>query len=315
MIISSCPLRISLFGGSTDNPYFVEKYGRGSVISFTSNLKTYITLHEDKLGYNVQGKKYIINYSKREETEFIGDIQNELVRIVLNHFGCLPLSISMLSDAYSQGSGLASSSSYIISLIKSICLYKEIEMSDNEICDLAFLLEQEMNPYRGYQDPYGCGIGGFKRIDFERGGIVRYDFLPTDIFRHYDMHLVFTGVTRNSKGVLKSVTDNLDKIKPLLKTVDQAYEALMVYEYDKFLHLLKKSWSQKKATTSAVTENETIREMDKVLDENESVVAHKLCGAGNGGFFLVFSEKNSLKIPYESVKIEVAPNGVMGRCL
>jgi len=32
MIISSCPLRISLFGGSTDNPYFVEKYGRGSVI-------------------------------------------------------------------------------------------------------------------------------------------------------------------------------------------------------------------------------------------------------------------------------------------
>ena len=93
MIISSCPLRISLFGGSTDNPYFVEKYGRGSVISFTSNLKTYITLHEDKLGYNVQGKKYIINYSKREETEFIGDIQNELVRIVLNYFGCFPVTI------------------------------------------------------------------------------------------------------------------------------------------------------------------------------------------------------------------------------
>jgi D-glycero-alpha-D-manno-heptose-7-phosphate kinase len=221
----------------------------------------------------------------------------------------------MTSDAYSQGSGLASSSAYIISLVKAISMFTDLNMTDIEICKLGYELELEMNPYCGYQDPYGCGIGGFKRIDFERGGIVRYDFLPTDIFRHYDMHLVFTGVTRNSKGVLKSVTDNLDKIKPLLKTVDQAYEALMVYEYDKFLHLLKKSWSQKKATTSAVTENETIREMDKVLDENKSVVAHKLCGAGNGGFFLVFSEKNSLKIPYESVKIEVAPNGVMGRCL
>ena len=71
MLVASCPLRVSLFGGSTDNPYFVEKYGRGSVINFTSNLKTYITLHEDKLGYNTEVNKYIINYSKREEIDAI----------------------------------------------------------------------------------------------------------------------------------------------------------------------------------------------------------------------------------------------------
>ena len=50
MIIASCPLRISLFGGSTDNPYFVKKYGYGSVISFTSDLKTYVTISQDKFG-------------------------------------------------------------------------------------------------------------------------------------------------------------------------------------------------------------------------------------------------------------------------
>ena len=55
MFISSCPLRVSLFGGSTDNPVFVERYGYGSVISFACSLKTYITLHKDKLGYNNQG--------------------------------------------------------------------------------------------------------------------------------------------------------------------------------------------------------------------------------------------------------------------
>ena len=64
MFISSCPLRVSLFGGSSDNPVFVERYGFGSVISFACSLKTYITLHEDKLGYNNEGGKYIINYSK-----------------------------------------------------------------------------------------------------------------------------------------------------------------------------------------------------------------------------------------------------------
>jgi len=312
MYISSCPLRVSLFGGSTDNPYFVEKYGRGSVISFTCNLKTYITLHEDKLGYNMQGRKYIVNYSKREETEFIADIKNELVRIVLNYFGSFPLTVSMMSDAYSQGSGLASSSSYIIALIKCISMFNDLHLTDIEICKLALELEQEMNPYCGYQDPYGCGIGGFKRIDFEKGDIIKYDFLSTELFTHYDTHLVFTGVTRNSKNVLQDVTANIDKSLPLLQTVDEAYDALKKKDFELFLNLLNQSWEQKKATSSLITENVQIQEIDKVLSDSKEVIAHKLCGAGNGGFFLVFSEPNTLKIPYESIKIEVESNGVIG---
>jgi D-glycero-alpha-D-manno-heptose-7-phosphate kinase len=312
MYIASCPLRVSLFGGSTDNPYFVEKYGYGSVISFTCNLKTYITLHEDKIGYNMQAHKYIVNYSKREETEFIGDIQNELVRIVLDHFKVAPINVSMTSDAYSQGSGLASSSSYIISLIKCISIFNDFQMTDIEICKLAYQLELEMNPYCGYQDPYGCGIGGFKRIEFERGEIVKYDFLPTEFFKKYDAHLVFTGVTRNSKNVLKDVTDNIDKSLPLLKTVNDAYDALKREDYIEFLNLLNRSWQEKKDTSSIITENETIRNIDKVLNDNETVIAHKLCGAGNGGFFLTFSETGTLNIPYESVRIDIESNGVIG---
>jgi len=315
MYIASCPLRISLFGGSTDNPYFIKKYGRGSVISFSCNLKTYITLHEDKLGYNMQGRKYIVNYSKREETQFIGDIKNELVRIVLNHFGCFPLTVSMTSDAYSQGSGLASSSSYIIALIKCISMFNELHLTDVEICELALELEQEMNPYCGYQDPYGCGIGGFKRIDFDRGGSIKYDFLSTELFTHYDAHLIFTGVTRNSKNVLQDVTANIDKSLPLLQTVDDAYDALRQKDFSLFLNLLNQSWEQKKATSSMITENEQIQKIDQILSNSEEVIAHKLCGAGNGGFFLVFSKPNTLKISYESIRIEVESNGVVGRRL
>ena len=312
MYVASCPLRISLFGGSTDNPYFVERYGRGSVISFTSDLKTYISLHEDKVGYNMDGCKYIVNYSRREETDSIGDIENDPVRVVLNYFGCHPMSVTMKSDAYSQGSGLASSSSYIISLIKALSMYYKMSLTDIEICELAYKLELEMNPYCGYQDPYGCGIGGFKKIDFERGGIIKYDFLSQDLFVRYDMHLIFTGVTRNSKGVLKSVTDNIHKCRPLLKTADKAFDALLKKDNDKFMDLMRQSWKQKKDTTPAITENETIRTIDKTLEENETVVAHKLCGAGNGGFFLTFSETDTLQVPYDSVKINVTPQGVSG---
>ena len=315
MYVASCPLRVSLFGGSTDNPYFVEKYGRGSVISFTSNLKTYVTISQDRLGYNKDQGKYIINYSRREEVSSIGEIQNEVVRTVLDHFNMPPVQVTLTSDAYSQGSGLASSSSYTISLIKACCLFFNLSITDNDVCKLAYKLERIYNPYCGYQDPYGCGVGGFKRIDFLGGSSVRYQFLPCTIFDDFDIHLVFSGITRNSRRILKNVTDNLDKVKPLLETCDKAYDILMDNNYDKFLYLLGKSWSQKKKTSSIIAENETIREIDTVLENNETVCAHKLCGAGNGGFFLTFSEKDTLKIPYDCVKIGVETDGVYGKSI
>ena len=92
MYVATCPLRISLFGGSTDNPYFVEKYGRGSVINFTSNLKTYITISQDQLGFNKNINKYLVNYSKRERNT-IQEIQNEVVRTALEHFKCPPVQV------------------------------------------------------------------------------------------------------------------------------------------------------------------------------------------------------------------------------
>ena len=311
MYIASCPLRVSLFGGSTDNPYFVEKYGRGSVISFTSNLKTYVAISQDTIGYNNQGK-YIINYSRREEVSSINEIENEVVRTVLEYYNMPPVQVTLTSDAYSQGSGLASSSSYTISLIKACCLFLDKSITDNDACKLAYHLERTYNPYCGYQDPFGCGVGGFKRINFMGDNSVTYEFLPTDLFECYDTHLVFSGVTRNSKGILKKVSKNLDKVKPLLKTCDKAYDTLMKENLDKFLFLLGKSWHQKKETSPSIAECDTIIEIDHVLEKNDTVCAHKLCGAGNGGFFLVFSEKDTLNIPYDCVRITVEPNGVYG---
>tara|TARA_B100000941_G_scaffold176565_1_gene126412 strand:+ start:69 stop:1016 length:948 start_codon:yes stop_codon:yes gene_type:complete len=315
MYIASCPLRISLFGGSTDNPYFVEKYGRGSVISFTSTLKTYVTISQDKFGFNKDKHKYIINYSKREEVSSIDDIQNEVVRTVLKYYNMPPVLVALTSDAYSQGSGLASSSSYTISLIKACCLFLDKSITDSDACKLAYNLERTYNPYCGYQDPYGCGVGGFKRINFMGDNSITYEFLSTDIFKCYDTHLVFTGVTRNSKKILKDITGNLDKVKPLLKTCDKAYDILHSNDYEKFLYLIGKSWHQKKETSSTIMESDTIREMDYILEKNKTVCAHKLCGAGNGGFFLIFSEKDTLNIPFHCVKIGIETSGVYGKSI
>ena len=271
-------------------------------------------MNQDSL-WNKEQHKYIINYSKREEVSKVEDIQNEVVRTVLEHFNMPPVQVTLTSDAYSQGSGLASSSSYTISLIKACCLFLKITMTESEICKLAYELERIYNPYCGYQDPYGCGVGGFKRIEFMNDDCIKYEFLSTELFDKYDTHLVFTGVTRNSKKILKNVTDNLDKVKPILTTVAFAYQSLIQKDYELFFGYMNQGWQQKKATSSSICENETIKEIDSTLENNPSVLSHKLCGAGNGGFFLVFSDKDNLNIPYESVKINLSPEGVCGESI
>lgn len=304
-----------MFGGSTDNPFFVEKFGYGSVISFSCNLKTYVTISQDRIGFNQDKHKYILNYSRREEVSTIEEIRNEVIRVVLEYFSMPPVQVTLTSDAYSQGSGLASSSSYIISLIKACTIFLGIQMTQSEICKLAYELELKFNPYCGYQDPYGCGMGGFKRMEFMSKDNIKYEYLSTDFFDKYDAHLIFTGVTRNSKPILKDVTGNLDKVKPLLDTLELAHQALRVKEYDLFLDFINQGWHQKKDTCESIMENESLRDIEKELCDNESVLAYKLCGAGNGGFFLTFSHKDTLTTDLKAVKINVVPDGVTGESI
>ena len=82
MFVSSCPLRVSLVGGSTDNPEFLKKYKKGSVINFASNLRVYTIAHEDVFGYNKIYDKFVINYSERECVTEIDEIKNELFNFV-----------------------------------------------------------------------------------------------------------------------------------------------------------------------------------------------------------------------------------------
>jgi len=315
MIVSSCPLRISLFGGSTDNPVFLKQFGRGSVISFTSNIKTYTTIFEDKLGYNQNQSKYIANYTSREEVSCRDDIKNELVKAFLQHYNISPITINMHSDVYSQGSGLASSSSYLINLVKCFSLYRNIHLTDSEICKTALDIERRFNPFCGLQDPYGCGLGGFKRMDFDSRENVSITYLPTDFFKEFNIFLIFTGVTRNSKNILKDISENVSKITPLLDIVEKAYKAIQKQDYNLFLHLISESWEHKKTISRDILSNDSVYKIDNILTYNEDILAHRLCGAGAGGFFLAFSKSQDLEIPFKYIKINLQTEGVKGRII
>ena len=312
MIISKCPVRISLAGGSTDLDSFLQKYGRGSVISFSANIYNYITVKTDRMGLNGLEKQYVIDYMKREVVASADDIKNDIARIALRYFRIEPTTVWFTSDIYASGSGLASSTSYLIALLNALQTTLNLKMTKREICQLSHKLEKEFNPLTGFQDPYGCGLGGFNRIESDSDGKIRIENLDTDIFKNFDLYLVHTGQARSSTDVLKTIDP--DKCVALLKASDEMYSAIIKKNYDDVLELINEGWKIKK-DTGKIAEDKRVAELDELLENRKDILAHRLLGAGNGGYFLVFTKKDSKiedsmkNISIKMVKVDVCHAG------
>lgn len=308
MITIKCPVRISLIGGSSDLDSYIDTHKRGSVISFTPQIYTYVSIYKDLLGTNSLNQKYIVNYSQREEVSNIKEIKNDLVKLFFEKERVHPCSVHMTSDVFSHGSGLAVSSSYSCGLIKAISELKEQKISDIECAAKAHFLEKLINPLLGQQDIFGCAIGGFKKIEFTSKGLPKYTFLPTSFFDYYTPYLVFTGITRNSTSVLREVkVPNTDIFNPL---VEESEQMILNGNFEKFLKLIKDGWIEKKKSSKNVLEDPSLKELDNYLESYPGCVAHKLCGAGNGGFFLCFFETSANTLNQKFVKVSLSNSGM-----
>jgi len=292
ILTTTCPLRISLVGGSTDHPDFLSKFGTGKVISFPSNLKTYVTIQKDILGINSLEKKFILNYSKREEVDTIDEIQNELVKNCFSILNVPQINLFLTSDVFSSGSGLASSSSYLMALIKSIYSMRDLPITESNICKLALEIERKFNPLVGQQDFYGS-LGGFKKITFFKDSNPEIKYLDTEIFDEMDMYLVYTGVVRSSTDVLKTI--DIDSCHRLLDDVNDLEFAIERGDINLFNQIIKRTWINKKKTSLEICSNQKLTELDRKLFDDKDISSHKLLGAGNGGFFLIFTKKNIYK--------------------
>ena len=298
MIVSRCPVRISFAGGSTDLDSFIQTHGRGAVISFSANLYTYISVFRDKFGQNFLDEKYNIVYSKKESTKNIEDIQNELVRVVLNKFSCKPLSCWFTADVSSAGSGLASSSSYILSFIHAINRLENLGFSNSQIIKLAWQLEKEFNPLTGFQDPFGCAIGGLNIHKKEKDSDVVSESLDTALFDEISMFLLPTFINRSSTEILEKVKDNVDP--RMLYMVDVMMTAISTKDLGSFLDLIQEGWRLKKSASNMILGNQKLKDLDGLIESNSDILAHRLIGAGNGGYFLLITKSGISKAKIES---------------
>ena len=286
MIIASCPLRISLLGGSTDLEDFISKYSYGQVVSFPINLYTYVSINKRYDG------KFLIQYSKTESVKKISDIKNDLVRIVLEHFNVnTHITVALNADIPSHGSGLASSSSFIISMIKATSIFKNLELSDYEICELALELERKFNPLVGRQDPLGCGLKGFKHLYFKTNQKLKITPFSNLYFKKFDLYLIpISNNGRKSTSILKSL--DLKKRKIICDKVEHGIKALNENSFTNFNNLVLDSWEQKKKTSPLII-TPNIIELENKIKNLKIPLYYKLCGAGGGGYLLLISEKSN----------------------
>ena len=282
-IAVATPLRISLTGGSTDLQDFIDYFGYGHVISFTPNLYTYIYLTRR---YDGRIKIY---YSHDEDVDNINDIKNDVAREVLKEFNIkAPISVIFSTDVPSTGSGLASSSSYVISLVVACSRFINTKLYHDDILKMSLEIEHRFNPLTGKQDIYGCGIPGLKYMRFSDSN----NYIQKISRAYFDdkyMYLIPTNIYRKSTGNLFDIS--LDNRRILINDTYKLKRALSINDSDSIADTLNIAWQNKKIISNWSDNKKILIDLDTKLTADNRIISHKLCGAGAGGFFWVLSNK------------------------
>lgn len=298
MLITKTPLRISFLGGGSDIPEFYNNYS-GLTLSTTINKYIYIALN------NCDNPHLKVVYSKLELVDNVDDIENEIVRNCLkvmnvnSHF-----EMASFSDITGEGSGLGSSSAFTVGLLNGLDThfynYKDPHFATKELAEAACYIEiNKCGHPIGKQDQYAAAYGGFNLIHYSKNKVEvepMYRIGPNNGIHELEKNLFLfnTGITRRSSLLLKNQRDRLveDNEEIVYKTklmVEMAKTGAYYLEngrVDDFGDLLNTAWCTKK-TMNVNTTNPIIDEMYETALAS-GAIGGKLCGAGGGGYLLIY---------------------------
>lgn len=292
MIITRTPYRISLFGGGTDFPEWYETQG-GAVLSFTINRYCYISARILPPFFD---HSYRVSYSVIETTKSIDEIKHPAVRESLRHY--LPsegVEIHHHGDLPAR-SGVGSSSSFAVGLIHALkLLARRTDVSKKDLADDAIFLEQKiLNEVVGSQDQIACSFGGVNFISFHPGrkpwSIDPIRLSPERIREIQErMVLVFSGISRSSSDVSKTLVKNFSKKTiELERTFQLANLGRQLLTHDNDLDgigdLLNESWELKKNLNPQSVNAKLLAIYENAI--KLGATGGKILGAGGGGFML-----------------------------
>ena len=287
--MSKTPLRICFFSGGSDLPAFYAKEP-GASLSATIDKSVHVCIHETaNIGIKVM-------YDTVEVVPDIDEMEHLITKETLKLFGLTKeLTIASISDILSRGSGLGSSSSFTVGLIKSIAKMQNIKMSKKDLAEAACEIEMIKCGYPvGKQDQYAAAYGGFNMFTFNCNGTVNVE--PLDDINYTELAsnliLVYSGRGRSANAILQkqqASVNQIDKFNLIKKGRDKAFEGrqlLKAGDYDSFGQLLHDAWMDKKTLVKEISETYFDNIYSRAYEAGS--IGGKLLGAGGGGFFLFY---------------------------
>ena len=300
MLIVRSPVRISFAGGGTDLPSYYEKFG-GAVLSAAINKHFYTVLQ--KRG---DGKIQVISADLRtvETWEDLArmDVRGNALEIplaVLKECGH-DVSVNLfLASEIPPGTGLGSSASVCVNLLKILAAYKHVLLSKYELAERAFHIARNVleRPV-GKQDEYASAFGGLNVISFHKDGTSHVEPLNLEPGLAQELQssllLFFTGAAHHSWTILgeqeeatrKSGSAAVDYLHEIQELVGPMKAALVSGELREFGLLLHEGWQLKRRISSKIS-NARIDEMYEAALQ-QGALGGKITGAGGGGFLLLF---------------------------
>ncbi len=299
MIISRTPLRISFVGGGSDIASFYN-HTPGAVVSTAIDKYIYIFVDEQFDG------RILVNYSKTEIVTKVSDIENNLVREALRLTGIKSgIHISGIADVPTEGTGMGSSSSYIVGLLNALYAFQGKNVNAERLAKEACKIEIDiLKKPIGKQDQYIAAYGGFQYIQFNANDSVYVNPIickeETKKTLEKRLLLFYTGITRSADPILAKQTNNMasqkDKraiMSEMVKLAGKMQKALNKDNLDAFGKMLHENWLLKKQMAEGVS-NSQIDAWYSAAVKN-GAIGGKLLGAGGGGFLLFYAPEEKHK--------------------
>ena len=303
IVRSKAPLRLGLAGGGSDVSPYSDLYG-GNVLNATINLAAYCSiepLNRPVIRVNAA------DAGVREEIGLgTGPVNTGALLIdgvynrVIRDYGPIPspgFAITTYNDA-PAGSGLGTSSTMVVCILKCFAEWMGIPLGDYELARLAYEIERkDLLLAGGKQDQYAAAFGGFNYMEFLPNDMVIVnplrikDWIISEL--EASMLLYFTGRSRFGGDIIaqqqkatrsgeKVAVEAMHRIKQ--SAIDMKL-SLLQGDMARFASIMGQAWEDKKKMAGAIT-NPMIQEAFDVA-MGAGATCGKVSGAGGGGFIML----------------------------
>jgi D-glycero-alpha-D-manno-heptose-7-phosphate kinase len=202
-------------------------------------------------------------------------------------------------------SGIGSSSAFTVGFLNTLYALTGRMAGKRQLASNAIYIEQDIiGEAVGSQDQVATAFGGLNRIEFN--GKENFFVQPVTVnqqkIKELQNHLMlfFTGFSRTASEIASEQIRNTNLKTAELQTMkEMTEEGINILNNDReeienFGKLLNESWKLKRSLSNSVTTNE-IDEMYNIALK-AGAIGGKLCGAGGGGFMLLFVQPRKQRI-------------------